>query len=205
MSEEVKTDLKKDVQNLYQEKNTLVEEIRRLDGEKIERLENANQELEKRYEWQDKERIKLIKERDNYRKQVKGFRGKKWSNAFRMVMALVVLDIIILPLLIWAFRIPAQWMFIGLGTITFFGILLISSYLSGTSPLNTGEIRKAITGSFVIIYFAFMPLVAFGSVNLPADEPIKTIITHFTWIVGAIVIFYFISRTVEEYVKAKNQ
>jgi len=136
---------------------------------------------------------------------VKGFRGKKWSNAFRMVMALVVLDIIILPLLIWAFRIPAQWMFIGLGTITFFGILLISSYLSGTSPLNTGEIRKAITGSFVIIYFAFMPLVAFGSVNLPADEPIKTIITHFTWIVGAIVIFYFISRTVEEYVKAKNQ
>ncbi len=76
MSEEVKTDLKKDVQNLYQEKNTLVEEIRRLDGEKIERLENANQELEKRYEWQDKERIKLIKERDNYRKQVKGFRGK---------------------------------------------------------------------------------------------------------------------------------
>ena len=205
MSEEVKTDLKKDVQNLYQEKNTLVEEIRRLDGEKIERLENANQELEKRYEWQDKERIKLIKERDNYRKQVKGFRGKKWSNAFRMVMALVVLDIIILPLLIWAFRIPAQWMFIGLGTITFFGILLISSYLSGTSPLNTGEIRKAITGSFVIIYFAFIPLVAFGSVNLPADEPIKTIITHFTWIVGAIVIFYFISRTVEEYVKAKNQ
>jgi hypothetical protein len=205
LSEEVKTDLKKDVQNLYQEKNTLVEEIRRLDGEKIERLENANQELEKRYEWQDKERIKLIKERDNYRKQVKGFRGKKWSNAFRMVMALVVLDIIILPLLIWAFRIPAQWMFIGLGTITFFGILLISSYLSGTSPLNTGEIRKAITGSFVIIYFAFMPLVAFGSVNLPADEPIKTIITHFTWIVGAIVIFYFISRTVEEYVKAKNQ
>lgn len=205
MSEEVKTDLKKDVQNLYQEKNTLVEEIRRLDGEKIERLENANQELEKRYEWQDKERIKLIKERDNYRKQVKGFRGKKWSNAFRMVMALVVLDIIILPLLIWAFRILAQWMFIGLGTITFFGILLISSYLSGTSPLNTGEIRKAITGSFVIIYFAFMPLVAFGSVNLPADEPIKTIITHFTWIVGAIVIFYFISRTVEEYVKAKNQ
>ena len=205
MSEEVKTDLKKDVQNLYQEKNTLVEEIRRLDGEKIERLENANQELEKRYEWQDKERIKIIKERDNYRKQVKGFRGKKWSNAFRMVMALVVLDIIILPLLIWAFRIPAQWMFIGLGTITFFGILLISSYLSGTSPLNTGEIRKAITGSFVIIYFAFMPLVAFGSVNLPDDEPIKTIITHFTWIVGTIVIFYFISRTVEEYVKTKNQ
>ena len=205
MSEEVKSGLKKDVQNLYQEKNTLVEEIRRLDGEKIERLEKANQELEKRYEWQDKERIKIIKERDNYRKQVKGFRGKKWSNAFRMVMALVVLDIIILPLLIWAFKIPAQWMFIGLGTITFFGILLISSYLSGTSPLNTGEIRKAITGSFVIIYFAFMPLVAFGSVNLLNDEPIKTIITNFTWIVGAIVIFYFISRTVEEYVKTKNQ
>lgn len=205
MPEEGKPELNKDIQSLYQEKNELVDDIRRLDGEKIERLEKANEELEKRAEWLDKERIKIIKERDNFRKQVKSFRGKKWAGALRMVLALVVLDIIILPLIIWALKIPAPWMFIGLGIITFFGILLISSYMSGTSPLNTGEVRKAITGSFVIIYFAFVPLVAFGSINLPSDEPIKTITTNFTWIVGAIVIFYFATRAVEEYVKAKNQ
>jgi hypothetical protein len=205
MPDEGKFDLNKDIGHLYQEKDTLGEEIRRLDREKIERLEKSNEELEKKAEWLDKERIKAIKERDNFRKQVKNFRGKKWSGALRMVLALVVIDLIILPLLVWALKIPTPWIFIGLGIITFFGLLLITSYMSGTSPLNTGEVRKAVTGSFVIIYFAFVPLVAFGSINLPADEPIKTIVTNFTWIVGAVVIFYFGSRAVEEYVKVKNQ
>lgn len=202
MSEEVKSDLNKDIQSLNQEKNSLADDIRRLDREKIERLEKANKELEKRAEWLDKDRIKIIKERDNFRKQVKSFRGKKWAGALRMVLLLVVLDLIILPLIVWALKIPVPWMFIGLGIITFFGILLISSYMSGTSPLNSGEVRKAITGSFVIIYFTFVPLVAFGGVNLLG---IMSIVTNFTWIVGAIVIFYFATRAVEEYMKAKNQ
>lgn len=205
MPEEGKEDLNQDIGRLYQEKDVLGEQIKRLDQEKIERLEKYNDELEKRAEWLEKERIKVIKERDNFRKQVKNFRGKKWSNALRMVITLVVIDLIILPLLVWSLKIPPQWIFICIGIITFFGILVISNYMSGTSPLNSGEIRKALTSSFVITYFAFLPLVTFGSVNIPTDEPIKTIVTNFTWIVGAIVIFYFGSRAVEEYVKAKNQ
>ncbi|MDD1774793.1 MAG: med21 domain-containing protein [Methanobacterium sp.] len=205
MPDSLKDDTEKDIGRLFQEKDLLEEQIRKLDFEKIERLQKYNEELEKRAEWLDKERIKVIKERDNYRKQVKNFRGRKWFSSLRMVSILAVIDLIILPLLLWLLKIPIQWFFISIGIITFFGILIIANYMSGTSPLNSGEVRKALTSSFVVTYFAFLPLVTFGSVNLPADEPIKTIVTNFTWIVGAIVIFYFGSRALEEYVKTKNQ
>lgn len=205
MSDGLREDAEKDIGRLFQEKDVLEEQIRKLDFEKIERLQKYNEELEKRAEWLDKERIKVIKERDNYRKQVKNFRGKKWFSSLRMVSILAIIDLIILPILLWLLNIPPQWFFISIGIITFFGILIIANYMSGTSPLNSGEVRKALTSSFVVTYFAFLPLVTFGSVNLPADEPIKTIVTNFTWIVGAIVIFYFGSRALEEYVKTKNQ
>ncbi|HEY0196577.1 MAG TPA: hypothetical protein VGC02_03285 [Methanobacterium sp.] len=204
MPEEGKQDLNQDIGRLYQEKDVLKEEIKHLDEEKIQRLEKYNDELEKRVEWLDKERIRAIKERDNFKKQVKNFRGKKWYNTLRMVTVLVIIDLVILPLLVWLLKIPPQWIFICIGIITFFGVLVISNYMSGTSPLNSGEIRKAVISSFIVTYFAFVPLVTFGSVNLPTDEPIKTIVTNFTWIVAAVVIFYFGSRAVEEFVKARN-
>ena len=205
MPEKNKDDLKEDIDVLYKEKDVLEGQIRKLDKEKIDRLQNLNGEMEKRVEWLDKERIKVTKERDNFRKQVKNFRGKKWSNALRMISILAIIDLIIIPIVVTLLHIPIPWIFISIGIITFFGILLISNYMSGTSPFDTGEVRKALTGSFVIIYFAFVPLVTFGNVILPSEEPIKTIITNFTWIVGAIVIFYFGSRAVEEYVKTRSQ
>lgn len=204
MPESGNEDVNQDIGRLYHEKDVLGEQIRRLDKEKIERLQNYNDELEKKVEWLDKDRIKVIKERDNFKKQVKNFRGKKWSNSLKMISILAVIDLIVVPLLVTLLKIPIQWIFISIGIITFFGILLIANYMSGTSPFDTGEVRKALTGSFVIIYFSLVPLLTFGSLILPADESIKTIITNFTWIVGAIVIFYFGSRAVEEYVKSKG-
>lgn len=204
MPEKGKEILKDDIERLYKEKDGLEEQLRKLDQGKIEKLQNLNQELEKRAEWLDKERIKVTRERDNLNRQVKNFRGKKWLNALKMISALAILDLVIIPLLITLLHIPIEWLFITIGIVTFFGILLIANYMSGTSPFDTGEVRKALTGSFIIIYFAFVPLITFGNISLASAEPIKTIITNFTWIVGAIIIFYFGSRAVEEYIKSKN-
>jgi len=204
MPEKGKEILKDDIERLYKEKDGLEEQLRKLDQGKIEKLQNLNQELEKRAEWLDKERIKVTRERDNLNRQVKNFRGKKWLNALKMISALAILDLVIIPLLITLLHIPVEWLFITIGIVTFFGILLIANYMSGTSPFDTGEVRKALTGSFIVIYFAFVPLITFGNISLASAEPIKTIITNFTWIVGAIVIFYFGSRAVEEYIKSKN-
>ena len=75
--------------------------------------------------------------------------------------------------------------------------------MSGTSPYNSGEIRKAITGSFITVYLIFVPLVSFGTVSITLLKPVQAI-ENFTWIVGIVVIFYFLSRAVEEFVKIKN-
>ena len=205
MPDKDKDELSGEIKNLYQAKDELGEQIRKLDQEKIEKLQNLNEELEKKAEWLDKERIKITKERDNLQRQVKNFRGKKWINALRMIMVLVIVDLVIVPLLVLFLNIPLQWLFISLGVITFFGIMIIANYMSDTAPLDTGEVRKALVGSFIVVYFAFVPLITFGRISIIAAEPIKTIMTDFTWLVGIIVIFYFGSRAVEELIKARNQ
>lgn len=205
MPDKGKEELSGEIKDLYQAKDELGEQIRKLDQKKIERLQISNEELEKKAEWLDKERIKITKERDNLQRQVKSFRGKKWINALRMIVALVIVDLVVVPLLVVFLGIPFLWLFISLGVITFFGILIIANYMSDTSPLDTGEVRKALVVSIIVVYFAFIPLATFGSISVIAGESIKTLVTDFTWLVAIIVIFYFGSRAVEELIKAKKQ
>ncbi len=201
MQDKGKEELDGELKNLYHEKDQLEDQIRMLDKEKIEKLQNLNEELENQVVLLDKEKIKITKERDNLLRKIKHFKSKRWINALKMIIALSFVDLIIIPLIVFTLHIPSEWLLISLGIITFFGILIITNYMSETAPFDTGEVRKALTGSFIIVYFAFISLVTMGNVNALALEPIKTIATNFTWLVAVIVIFYFGSRAVEEFVK----
>lgn len=196
--------LKIELERLYKEKKDLELQIRKLDKEKIEKLTKENEQLEKQVEKLDKDKKRTEKEKENFLRQVKNSRRGKWLNSLKMVAVIGAADLVVIPLIIFFLKIPIQWIFIGIGLVTFFGIILTANYMSGTSPFNTGEIRKAITGSFIAVYFTFLPAVTFGGSMIPSGEPIKTIINNFTWIVGLIIVFYFGSRTVEEYVKNKK-
>jgi hypothetical protein len=202
--DEEKENLKGDIEQLYKERNDLTEQIRELDQEKIQKLEDLNEKLEKKVEWLDKERTKVLKEKNNLKRQISNKHSKEWARTVAMIAILGVIDLVLVPLLVTTMGIPVQWIFIAMGIITFFGILLVVNYMSGSSPLDTGEIRKALTGTFVILYFVFIPMVTFGGIAVTQGEQVKTIITNFTWIVGAIIIFYFGSRAIEEYVKIKK-
>ena len=204
MPDTEKEDLKEDILELCKERYELEEQIKKLDQEKIQRLEDLNEKLEKRVEWLDKDRTKVLKEKNNLKRQISNKRSREWSRTLIMISFLAVVDLLIVPLLVITMGIPVQWIFIAMGVITFFGIMLIVNYMSGSSPFDTGEIRKALTGSFVVLYFVLVPLVTFGGITVTQGETVKTILTNFTWIVGAIIIFYFGSRAVEEYVKIKK-
>ncbi len=197
-------ELKVELEELYNEKKELEEQIRDLDKEKIGRLTKEKEELEKKVEWLDKEKKKTEREKDNFLRQVKNSRHRKWINSIKMISIIVAADLIIIPLLIFLLNIPIQWIFTGIGIVTFFGILLVANYMSGTSPFNTGEVRKALTGAFVVEYFTFLPILTFGGASIPSGEPLKTVISNFTWIIAVIIVFYFGSRSVEEYVKVKK-
>ena len=161
MAAEERKDLKKNVDELHQEKLNLEKEINDLNLIKIKKLEAINEELEKKSEWMDKERIKAIKERDNLVRKVRHSNEKNWKNALKMISILGVLDLAVVPLIISLLEIPLQWLFVSMGLLTFLGIMLITNYMSGTSPFNTGEIRKAVTVSLITVYLAFVPVITF--------------------------------------------
>ncbi len=200
-----KKELQDELEKLQREKDELTNDIRELDWAKIIKLEKENELLQRKVEWLDKEKKKTDREKENLSRQVSQARRRKWLNALKMITAIGITDLLILPIVISLLGIPLEWIFIGIGLVTFFGILLVVNYMSGTSPFNTGEIRKALTGSFITVYLTFVPLITFGSIQIPTQEPVKAIIGNFTWIVGIIIIFYFGSRSVEEYIKAKQK
>ncbi len=197
-------ELEKCVDELNQQRIDLEKEINNLTLLKIEKLESINDELNNKMEWMDKERIKAIKERDNLLRKVRHSNDKSWKTALKMITILGVLDLVVVPSIILLLAIPLQWIFVSLGLVTFFGVMLIVNFMSGTSPFNTGEIRKAITVSLITVYLAFVPLMAFGLVVFPVGNSAQTIVTNFTWLIGAVIVLYFSTRPVEEYIKAKK-
>jgi len=202
-SEEVK-ELEKTVDELNQQRVDLENEINNLNLLKIEKLKSINDELEIKIEWMDKERIKATKERDNLLRKVRHSNEKSWKNALKMIGILGFLDLVVVPAIIIVLSIPLQWIFVSLGLVTFLGMMLIVNYMSGTSPFNTGEIRKAITVSLITVYLAFAPLMAFGLVVFPMGSSAQTIVTNFTWLIGAVIVLYFGTRPVEEYIKNRK-
>ncbi len=204
MAAEERKDIKKSVDELHQEKLNLEKEINDLNLKKIKKLEAINEELEKKSEWMDKERIKAIKERDNLVRKVRHSNEKNWKNALKMISILGVLDLVIVPLAITLLGIPMQWLFVAMGMVTFLGVLLIANYMSGTSPFNTGEIRKAVTVSLLTVYLAFVPVITFGIFASPLGASAQSLVNNFTWLIGAVIVIYFSTRPLEEYIKKMN-
>lgn len=202
-SEEV-NELEKSVDELNQQRLDLENEINNLNLLKIEKLRSINDELKNRIEWMDKERIKATKERDNLLRKVRHSNEKSWKNALKMIVFLGFLDLVVIPVIIILLSIPLQWIFVSLGLVTFLSIMLIVNYMSGTSPFNTGEIRKAITVSLLTVYLAFVPLMALGMVTSPLGNS-QIIVTNFTWLMGAVIVVYFSTRSLEEYIMSKKE
>lgn len=203
MAVEDEKELEKTVDELNQQRIDLENEINNLNLLKIEKLKSINDELETKIEWMDKERIKATKERDNLLRKVRHSNEKNWKNALKMISILGLLDLVVVPAIITLLALPLQWIYVSMGLVTFLGVMLITNYMSGTSPFNTGEIRKAITVSLITVYLAFVPLMAFGLVVFPMGNSAQTIVTNFTWLIGVVIILYFSTRPVEEYIKER--
>ena len=101
-------------------------------------------------------------------------------------------------------RIPLLWSIVGIGIITFFGTLTLANYLSKDSRLDKGEIRKALTASLIVVYFALVSLVTCPECGDLESEFSKQVVEHFTWVIGVIIVFYFGSRVVQEWLKSKK-
>jgi len=89
----------------------------------------------------------------------------------------------------------------GVGLVTFFGMLIISSYHAIHQPDSKGTMRKAIAGSLVAVYVVILALSISGRLEDVQNQMVMTLIENFTWIIIAIVGFYFGTKGVTEFLK----
>ena len=127
------------------------------------------------------------------------------TGAFVIALLVVALDILALALGTIVDTVPIALSIGCVGVITFVGVLTLSNYLSRDPELAKKEVRKAIAASFTLVYLVLLALVLFSEASSADTELAKTVVGHFTWIVGIIIIFYFGSRSLEEYLKRKEQ
>ena len=134
--------------------------------------------------------MKKVEEKTNWEKRKVG--------ATVIALLVVALDILALALGTITDAVPIALSIGCIGVITFIGVLLLTNYLSHDPELAKKEMRKAIAASFTMVYLVFLALVVFGETSAGETELAKSIVGHFTWVVGIIVTFYFGSRLLEE-------
>ncbi|MFH1647906.1 MAG: hypothetical protein ABID71_09555 [Chloroflexota bacterium] len=142
------------------------------------------------------------KEKEEEYKQKEITWKKRGKGAFWMAALIVILDVGVIAL--GVADIVSVALSVGcVGVITFVGVLMLCNYLSHDPALATTEMRKAIAAAFTLVYLVFLGLVVFTDAAGADTELAKTIVGHFTWIEGIIIIFYFGSRAVEKYIENK--
>lgn len=131
-------------------------------------------------------------------------REKKWRKAIRIAIVIGVLDILVLFL--GTFKLfHIAWSVGSVGVITFLGILMLVNYLSESAAFDKGEMRKAIAASFIAVYFALVSLLTFTDFSPSGTELAETIIGHFRTLIIIIIVSYFGSSGVREYLKFRER
>lgn len=87
----------------------------------------------------------------------------------------------------------------GTGVIAFFTTLFAANRLSNSSDLDKGEYRKAITTSFILVYFLLIGAKTATDTLETSQIQMGTLLDQFTYLVGMIVGFYFTSSIVRDW------
>ncbi|MGI0023067.1 MAG: hypothetical protein ACRD9Q_09435 [Nitrososphaeraceae archaeon] len=111
-------------------------------------------------------------------------------------VAIIIADII---LLYFFYTLDNIFLAIGsVGILTFIGVLTLADYVSVEKSVSTGEMRSAMAASITVVYLVIIAFAVGGKLAINSD--IRGVIEHFTWVVGAVIVFYFGSKAVLQYV-----
>jgi peptidoglycan/LPS O-acetylase OafA/YrhL len=94
-----------------------------------------------------------------------------------------------------------SWSIAGVGIITFFGMLAISSYHSLHQPNSTGTLRKAIAASMISVYIVVLSLLFSDNLPILENEASMTLMSNFSYVIMTIIAFYFGSKGATEFLK----
>ena len=95
----------------------------------------------------------------------------------------------------WKFHSLAGLGLMGIGILL--TVLIGSGILSSTTSIDTGEVRRAITISFISVFFGLMGFEG----ALQDSNLFKMVSTNLWWVLIVVIGFYFGGRSAEEIVK----
>ena len=122
---------------------------------------------------------------------------KKWSSKrFFTGSFIIILGFAVsVYIAFWKFHSLVGLGLMGIGILL--TVLIGSGILSSTTPLDTGEVRRAITISFISVFFGLMGFEG----ALEDSNLFKLVSTNLWWVLVVVIGFYFGGRSAEEIVK----
>jgi tellurite resistance protein TehA-like permease len=93
------------------------------------------------------------------------------------------------------------WSIAGVGLITFFGMLIISSYHAIHHPDSKGTMRKALAGSLVAVYVVILSLSLSGRLYYTENVMVMILVENFSVVIITIIGFYFGTKGATEFLK----
>lgn len=93
---------------------------------------------------------------------------------------------------------------ISTGIISFVGMLLLTYTLSKSKTLDSGEMRKSITAALLSVFIALSVLSIFPPANMSLEMG-RIVTEHLTYLLGIVIVFYFGSSTLRDYLQSKKK
>ncbi len=122
-----------------------------------------------------------------------------WIKTTIIACAVAILSII--SFFLGMFYDNVSWSIGGVGIITFFGMLAISSYHTLHQPDSKGTMRKAIAGSMISVYVVVLALLFSDKLPSFENEAGMAMVQNFSYVIMTIIGFYFGTKGAKEFIK----
>lgn len=90
---------------------------------------------------------------------------------------------------------PVSWALVASAITTFFVLLYAPK---PTGAITKSGMRNAITGTFIVMYFALLGLFVFFHSDNQPTQIASTLVSNFTFLMGVVIAFHFGTTTYEK-------
>ena len=132
---------------------------------------------------------------------------RTWKKTTELGIIVASLDVIIVVVGVYLYNINSDnnlgWTVAAVGIVTFFGMLIVSSYHKRDSPEgDKGTMRDALTASLISAYFVVLTYSL--SVKIESSTPVNSLLSSFSSVIIIVIGFYFGSKGAVEIYKHKE-
>lgn len=122
----------------------------------------------------------------------------------RLISMIVLANIIVLFLGTNSYHsianISISWAFGSITLINFWGLYYVIKTHQEKRNREKDAMKSAIAGTFITIYIMMIVVYIFTDIPTADSEVVKEIIGHFTYLVGIVMVSYFGTEAVTEYI-----